>query len=92
MPKTKYTPGIHLYKTIVKRKVGAKFQYRSEFYWNLIAPNGKEITRSSETYTRKVNAKKSILVAAAIFLGGKPYELIEYYDHSEKDSPLKSYL
>lgn len=88
---TKHSPGIHLHRTVVKRKVGAKYQYRTEYYWNLIASNGKEIARSSETYSRKANAVKSIKVAARVFcpVGGlNPY----YYDHSMKDSPLKSYL
>lgn len=91
MPKSKHTPGIHLNRTTVKRKVGAKFQYRSEYYWNIIASNGREICRSSETYARKANAVKSMKTAARVFcpVGGlNPY----YYDHTQIDSPLKSYL
>ena len=77
--------GIHLQKTIAPNiRTG-----RHEWYWDLVASNGRIIARSSETYTRKGNAIKSILVAAGIFLGGKPYELIPYYDHSKPGSPFK---
>lgn len=91
MAKTNNKPGTHLHKTTIKRKIGAKFQYWDEYYWNIIASNGREIARSSETYTRKANAVKSIKTAARVFcpVGGlNPY----YYDHSQADSPVKSYL
>lgn len=89
MPKTKHSPGIHLHHTMVKRKVGAKYQYRVEYYWNIIASNGKEIARSSNIYSRKAGAVRSIKVAANIF---KYKNTNLFYDHSKKDSPLKSYL
>lgn len=92
MPKTKHAPGIHLHKT-EPSVYDAAMGLKPEFYWNLIASNGREICRSSETYTRKENAAKSMKTAANLFYAqvsstGKP----AYYDHSEKDSPLKSYL
>jgi uncharacterized protein YegP (UPF0339 family) len=88
MSKTKNKPGIHLLTTPVTRFVG-KVGTRDEYYWHIVARNGRIIARSSETYTRKAGAVKSILTAAGIFLGGKPYELIPYYDHSEPNSPKK---
>jgi len=36
--------------TTVNRKVGVKFQFRKEYYWHIIASNGRIIARSSETY------------------------------------------
>lgn len=94
MSKTKNTPGIHLFKSHDWKpiKKGDKCQGKPEWYWHIVARNGRIIARSSETYSRKGDAKNSILVAAGIFLGGKPYELIPYYDHSKPDSPIKSYL
>jgi uncharacterized protein YegP (UPF0339 family) len=91
---TKLKPGIHLHKSYNWKpiKKGTGYQGKTEWYWNIVSKNGRIIARSSETYTRKGNAKKSILVAAEIFLGGKPYELIPYYDHSKPDLELKSYL
>jgi hypothetical protein len=91
MAKTKLKPGIHLYKTTGGFSASSPDR-KPQWYWHIVARNGRIIARSSETYTRKGNAKKSILVAAEIFLGGKPYELIPYYDHSKPDSPLQSYL
>lgn len=88
--------GIHLHKTDPKQAVrrsknGATHgpTVKPEFYWILIARNGKTIARSSETYKRKAGAVKSIVVAAAIFLGGNPYELIPYYDHTLDGTPKK---
>lgn len=89
MPKQIRKPGIHLHKTTVPHKDGYKTTYTQEYYWILIAKNGKTIARSSETYKRKGSAVRSILVAAGIFLGGKPYELIPYYDHRQPRSPVK---
>lgn len=93
MSKTKNKPGIHLHVTIGVKKNPRINVYKKEYYWNIIASNGREIARSSETYSRKSNAVKSIKVVAAIFYWqlkptGNPY----YYDHSKKDSPLQSYL
>lgn len=78
-------PGIHLHKTKPRTiELGPP-----EYYWILIAKNGKTIAKSSETYKRKAGAVKSIYVAATIFLGGKPYELIPYYDHTLEGTPVK---
>lgn len=88
MSKTKNKPGIHLFETKWKHVLTGK----PDYYWHIVSRNGRIIARSSETYTRKSGAKKSIIAAATIFLGAKPYSLIEYYDHSKKDSPLQSYL
>jgi hypothetical protein len=93
MPKQKVNrkPGIHLHKTKARRVLTATTPnyYSAEFYWILIAKNGKTIARSSETYKTRRSAVTSILVAASIFLDGRPYELIPYYDHSKDGTPLK---
>jgi uncharacterized protein YegP (UPF0339 family) len=83
MPKVNRKPGIHLHKTIPRSQV------RYEYYWILIAKNGKTIAKSSETYKTKRAAVGSILIAASIFLDAEPYELIQYYDHSKPGSPVK---
>jgi uncharacterized protein YegP (UPF0339 family) len=91
--KTKQKPGIHLLVTH-GFKIG-KDKFKKEYYWHIVSRNGRVIARSSETYTRKGNAVKSIKVAAFIFLKGDPYALnplITYYDHSKPYSPLQSYL
>jgi uncharacterized protein YegP (UPF0339 family) len=88
MTKPTNSPGIHLFTTITKKKVGAKYQYTKEYYWHIISKNGREIARSSETYTRKANAVKSIKVAADVF---KYKNTNMYYDHNT-DSKLKCYL
>ena len=90
MSKTKNKPGIHLVKRRVYIEEAQK--HKTWYWWKIVSKNGRIIVRSSETYSRKAGAKKSILIAAEIFLGGKPYELIPYYDHSKPDSPLQSYL
>jgi uncharacterized protein YegP (UPF0339 family) len=88
--KPKHRPGIHLLPMQVwKEKKGF---HVTEYYWHIVSKNGRIIARSSETYTRKGNAKNSILIAAEIFLGGKPYELIPYYDHTKGGEPIKSHL
>ncbi len=86
--------GIHLHSTKVLNaaKTGKpKYEtyFTKEYYWILIAKNGKTIARSSETYKRKASAVKSIYVAAIIFLDGTPYELIPYYDHTLEGTPKK---
>jgi hypothetical protein len=91
MSKTKNKPGIHLHKT--SRRVSELGINQWEYYWNIIASNGRIIARSSQTYSRKAGAVKSIKVVASLFYfqfqdNGKP----AYYDHSKKDSPLQSYL
>lgn len=84
--KPKHRPGIHLYCEIMsKPKGGIKYHYKG-WYWHIVSKNGRIIARSSETYTRKGNAVKSIKVAYDILFGGN------YYDHSKPDSPLQSYL
>jgi uncharacterized protein YegP (UPF0339 family) len=82
MPKVKVNrkPGIHLHKTKAS-KIYADLS-RSEYYWILIAKNGKTIAKSSETYKRKRGAVRSIGIAADIMTGIKPRE---YYDHTKKD-------
>lgn len=75
-------PGIHLHKTAYKHVSTGKY---CEYYWILIARNGKTIAKSSETYKTKRAAVRGIEIAATIFLGGKPYELIPYYDHTGKN-------
>lgn len=78
MPKTNRKPGIHLHTTQgVKR--GKTFI--TEYYWILIAKNGKTIARSSETYKTKRAAIRSMKVTAEIFTGHKPKS---YYDHTGK--------
>jgi hypothetical protein len=88
MSKTKNKPGIHLFKT--DHYTGG---VDTTWYWHIVARNGRIIARSSETYSRKAGAVKSIKIAANLFYtqlsnAGRP----AYYDHSKKDSPLKSYL
>jgi hypothetical protein len=89
MSNTKNKPGIHLHKT--EHYTGG---VEVTWYWNIIASNGREIARSSETYTRKAGAVKSIKVAARIFMDSlnAPDVYKAYYDHSKPDCPLQSYL
>lgn len=93
----KNKPGIHLYKTA--KKVWSKKKGYSvfvpSFYWNIIASNGREIARSSETYSRKSGAVKSIRIAAEIFKDADSGQALGgwvYYDHSKQDSITQSYL
>jgi hypothetical protein len=59
------------------------------WYWHIVARNGRIIARSSETYTRKGNAVKSIKVAAKIFdplVSNELGAFHMYHDHStDKD-------
>jgi len=90
MPKTTNKPGIHLLETkgaIIHHKPKT---YAREFYWHLVSSNGRIIARSSETYTRKAGAVKSIRTAAMIFAPDAINNL--YYDNTQPGSPLKSYL
>jgi uncharacterized protein YegP (UPF0339 family) len=87
----KNKPGIHL----VKRKVYIEEaqKHKTWYWWKIVSKNGRIIARSSEAYTRKSGAVKSIRIVARTFYEqtlpkGKPM----YYDHSKKDSPLISYL
>lgn len=84
---TKNKPGIHLFKGGL---TGPKGEVNTWWYWNIVASNGRIIARSSETYTRKSGAVKSIKTAAKIFWDNTNQYM--YYDHSKKDSPLTSYL
>lgn len=65
-------PGIHLHKTKPRTiDLGP-----AEWYWILIAKNGKTIAKSSETYKRKAGAVKSIRIVASHFENNH-----YYYDH-----------
>lgn len=76
MPKQNRKPGIHLHTSV--RYSGAKGKNKTtEYYWILIARNGKTIARSSETYKRKGSAVRSIQIAENLFLGHT-----KYYDHT----------
>lgn len=87
MPKQNRQPGIHLHKAIAPNYESGKYEY----YWILISKNGRTIAKSSETYKRKGSAVRSIEIAATILLGGKPYELIPYFDHIQPGSPVKHF-
>lgn len=78
MAKVNRQAGIHLHKTIAPNCYTGKH----EWYWILIARNGKTIARSSETYKRKKSAVYSIEVASSIMTGEIP---ISYFDHTGKD-------
>lgn len=89
-------PGIHLHATKKWRKrkikgtsIYCKITPVEEYYWIIIAKNGKTIAKSSETYKRKASAVKSIYVAASIFLDCTQWELIPYYDHTLEGTPIK---
>lgn len=87
MPKTK-KPGIHLYRT---EHYTGSVDYT--WHWHIVSKNGRIIARSSETYTRKSGAVKSIKIVAQLFyFQFQDNGRLGYYDHSKKDSPLISYL
>lgn len=86
MVKQKRQAGIHLHRTSWKSVKTGKY---CEYYWILIAKNGKTIAKSSETYKTKRSAVKSILIAACIFKARIPLEMIPYYDHTLEGSPKK---
>jgi hypothetical protein len=69
-------PGIHLHATLGK---GTAFP--KEFYWILIAKNGKTIAKSSETYKTKRAALASINVMLILF---DAQDMCLYYDHTPK--------
>jgi uncharacterized protein YegP (UPF0339 family) len=86
----KHKPGIHLLKSYYWRPVKKGDKYvegKPEWYWNVVASNGRIIARSSETYTRKGNAVKSMKAAARVFHNTKMY-----YDHSKPNLEPQSYL
>ena len=95
MSKTKNKPGIHLFMTMVAQ-VGKRPYNKKEWFWHIVSKNGRIIARSSETYSSKRAAVKSIRTAAAIFCSKFVPEsngpIAGYYDHSKPDSPLNSYL
>lgn len=78
MPKHRKA-GIHLHKTKV---IGILDKHRTEYYWILVARNGKTIARSSETYKRKAGAVKSIRIAANIFYQAEGAIGVIFFDHS----------
>jgi hypothetical protein len=89
MPKVNRKPGIHLHKTerfgfkitkVTKKPVGTMF---SQYYWILIAKNGKTVAKSSETYKRKRDAVRSIKIASNIFRFVSPSS---FYDHTKKET------
>jgi hypothetical protein len=92
MSKIKNKPGIHLLPTKWKNILTGK----PEYFWHIVARNGRIIARSSETYTRKSGAVKSIKIAAAIFCSKFIPEsngpIAAYFDHTKPGSPLQSYL
>jgi hypothetical protein len=79
MQKVNRKPGIHLHKTVVPPYEWKK----QEFYWIIIAKNGKTIAKSSETYKRKRDAAKSIKIASDIFRFVSPGS---FYDHTKKET------
>lgn len=87
MKNAKHKTGIHLFKGY---PLSVMDKLTGHWWWHIVASNGRIIARSSETYSRKGNAVKSIITAATIFEGGKrPWELIPYYDHSQPGAPVK---
>lgn len=74
MPKQNRKPGIHLHTSVRN--------YKKEYYWILIAKNGKTIAKSSETYKRKGAAVKSISIAGKLFFESAGAIGWNYYDHS----------
>lgn len=75
MQKQNRKPGIHLHHTGLKSVATKK---PVEWYWILIAKNGKTIARSSETYKRKGSAVRSIEIASDILSD----HYGRYYDHT----------
>lgn len=74
MPKTNRKPGVHLHKTMLHTTIGG--DKISEYYWILIAKNGKTIAEG-KPYKRKGSAVRSIQIAENLFLGHT-----KYYDHT----------
>ena len=80
-------PGVHLHKTQPRTiDLGP-----AEWYWVLIAKNGKTIARSSETYKRKRSAVDSIRIAAKLFAGSIGMFGGHYFDHTGKDGVETNY-
>jgi uncharacterized protein YegP (UPF0339 family) len=91
MAKTKHRPGIHLFKDN-DNVYGRALKLKPEWYWHIVSRNGRIIARSSETYTRKGNAVKSIKIAGQAFWEITNPNCYYYYDHSKPDTPFQSYL
>jgi len=91
---TKNKPCIHLLKSHNWKpiKKGTGYQGKPDYYWHIVSRNGRIIARSSETYSRKSGAVKSIKVAAQAFWFATSSSWDLYYDHSKPDVTLKSYL
>jgi len=90
MSKTKNKPGVHLYKNN-DNMYGRALKLKPEWYWHIVASNGRIIARSSETYSRKSAAVKSIKIAAKLFdpLVSKELGAFRvYYDHSKKEDVI----
>lgn len=92
MPKVNRKPGIHLHKTTPARaerrsKHGVTYgpPVPPEYYWILIAKNGKTIAKSSETYKRKSGAVGSIRVAAKVFRASFGMFGGHFFDHTGKN-------
>ena len=84
MSKAKNKPGIHLLKGVAKKwskKKGYSF-FGPSFYWHFVATNGRIIARSSEVYSSKRSAIKSIQIMANYFEGNQ-----HYYDHTTGGVP-----
>jgi uncharacterized protein YegP (UPF0339 family) len=76
---TKNKPGIHLFKSktsIYDKPLGVK----PGWYWHIVSKNGRIIARSSETYTTKRSAVKSISIVASHFESNQ-----HYFDHSTQN-------
>lgn len=92
MPKQKQNrkPGIHLHTTEIlmpakKGKSKSETYISKEFYWTLIAKNGKTIARSTDTHKRKAVALRSMKVAADIFAESVGLTGGHYFDHTGQD-------
>lgn len=92
MSKQNRKPGIHLHKTEPARaerrsEHGVTYgpPVKPEYYWILIAKNGKTIARSSETYKTKRSAVKSISIAAKVFTNAVGMFGGYYIDHTGKE-------
>jgi uncharacterized protein YegP (UPF0339 family) len=86
----KNKPGIHLFKE--RSGVTEMGENTWHYFWHIVARNGRIIARSSETYSRKSVAVKSIKIAGQAFWDVTNPNWNFYYDHSKKDSPLQTYL
>lgn len=86
MAKIKHRPGIHLFRSNILKPNG--YIKSSRFYWHTRAKNGR-ITANGETYKTKQGALDGASSAAKTFGATGRFK---YYDHSQPNTPLKSYL